>query len=465
MYGDLNVVDVAEKLATAVALKDRLQYRPFMEVIEQFISRTAKKPELVVGGKTATHLLLRRENDPPPLDAFTIELFSGKAPQHARQLADLLYAVDPNSLGHYVKLDIRETECAISVNGRDMVKIRLLPAHRGEALADMVIPTDVPAQFITARLPCMGPEIQLVDIYRALCDPARAESWPELLRDEKRLRTIFLHGIKAKFKEATGGREKPADAATADFWHAVQDKFVRGAGRVVVGRAASSPATIHQGRRLQLVTANHLREEAEDLQRLASAHSVKVTTAINDPSMPIDPRLERLTGYIITGDGKREAFIDIFGAGQYELVPWVGKAEIRTGTAIVVMRFRLVDIWTMQLLLHIKSITPGFARSILHETLHDYEKAASDLDQALAGPPVQAVRSLFPFLHGAIGDGCGFVGHWENPDIYQKRRAFSARKDRAFFVQTYYPAAKKSAEKEPPAAGAGLEAVDDTGGE
>jgi hypothetical protein len=450
MFGSLDVVDIAEKLATDSVLEDRLQYRPFMEVIEKYISGSTGKPEMVAGGKAATRLLLRqaqKSSAPPTPDAYSMELFSGKAHHHAKQLADLLYAVAPDSLGHYVKADIYAAEASISINARDMVRIKLLPIRKGAALADMVIPTTVSAQFISARIPCMGPEIQLIDIYRALCDPAQADSWLGLLRDERQLRDLFLHGIKAKIKEATGGRpESPAPKADAEFWHAMLEKFVRGAGRVVIGSAASNPAMIAQGRhRVQLVTANRLKEEAEDLQRLAAAHSINISTAINDPSVPIDPRLERLTGYMLTGEGKREPFINIFGAGQYELVPWVEKSGVRTGTPIVIMRFRLVDIWTIQLLLHIKSITPGYARNIMYDALRDFEKSAEDLDRLLRGDPTQTVRGLFPFLQGAIGDGRGFVGYWTDSVVSQKQIAWKARKEHPFFHPPYFPATKHKA--------------------
>ena len=447
MFDSLDVVGTAEKLATDTVLEDRLRYKPFMEVIEKYVSSSTGKPEMVVGGKAATRLLLRqaqKSGGPPPPDAYSMELFSGKAQHHAKQLADLLYAVAPDSLGHYVKVDIYAAEASIAINARDMVKIKLLPIRKGAALADMVIPTNVPAQFITAQIPCMGPEIQLMDTYRALCDPAQADDWADLIRDEKQLRDLFLRGIKAKIKEATGGRaESPAPKADAEFWHAMLEKFVRGTGRVVIGNAASNPAMIAQGHhRVQLVTANRLKEEAEDLQRLAATHSIKISTAINDPSVPIDPRLQRLTGYVLTGDGKREAFINIFGAGQYELIPWVEKAGVRVGTPIVVMRFRLVDIWTIQLLLHIKSITAGYARSVMYDALRDYEKAAEDLDRLLRGEATQTIRGLFPFLQGAIGDGRGFVGHWIDPIVAQKRIAWSARKENPFFHPPYFPAIK-----------------------
>lgn len=444
IYGKLDVVPIAERTAIAEALRDRELYRPFMEVIEAFILRS--KAELVVGGKSATRLLLRHPQDQPPLDAYSIELFSGAAYHYARQLADALYAVAPDSIGHYTRLDSYSSGAQITVNGRTMVKIQALPVHKGSSLADVVIPTLVPAEFVKGDVPCMGPEVQLIETYRALCDPSQAVDWADLIRDEKRLRQKLLGEMKRKIGEAVGGRERgpksPARTAYADFRAAVINQFARGTGRVLVGRASFDPvAATRSNVRIQIVTANRLSEEAGDLTRLASTHSVKIETKINDPKVPIDPKLLRLTGHVKLDDGKSEAFIDIFNTGYYELVPWVDKAGFRVGTEFVLMRFRLVDLWTVQLLIQMKKITTGFARNVLFEALRDYERVSESLDRITKGPGQEALHRLFPFLQGAIGDKSGFVGHWEDATVTAKRRDLAQRRGGQ---PVYYPAANKS---------------------
>lgn len=364
----------------------------------------------------------------------------------------------PDGLGHYVRLDMSPVNCTISVNGRNMVVIYAVLAHKATPLADLVIPTEAAPEFASGarpefRIPCMGPEVQLIDTYRSLCDPDRAPGWPDLMQAERRLRRRLQESMKAKIGEATKGAHGGAQPrGNAGFWAALLATYAPGGGRVIIGQAASDPRAILQGHmRLQLVSARRPADEAGELRKLADAHDLRVETAVSEPRVPTDLQLQRLTGYFVGRDQKRQPFIDVYHLGQDELVPWVepkGAAGVRVGAPFVVLRFYLVDLWTMMLLLHVKIVQASYAREVLHETLRNYTRTAAALDAVYDGAPERALQTLFPFL-GKKGGPAGFTGRWLNPETAQKRRDWRLRKGQPF-APPYYPAAR--ARPGPPAA-------------
>lgn len=469
-------------------MRDRSRYRKFMEAAEAF----AIENELIVGGAGATRLLLGDSEDPsrPPrltLDSFQYDFYSGHAPRMARALGDRLYQQDPNGLGHYtaVVTKVPERHLSIEVDGRPMFTVTSLPEYRGIKIADVVIPTHRPAQFVAgARLSCLGPELQLIELYAALSNPARAGDWGTLLKVETELRSLFQKEIRAKLAtalakplpEARGGRGQSRDA----FYRVVYERFAAGPGRVLVGPAAAhlmptkgSRAGHLLSRRLQLVTAESLESEAKELARLARGQGLELQWTLNDPKIPVDPRLRRLTVYIAGGgSSRREPVLDLYNSAAHELVPfvtlqglstgdtkssegrggrggresrgesWQPPAALRVGTPFVVLRFHLVDIWTMQVLVRMGAVTPAYAEGVLREMLADYERVAASYEASLrraAQDVARAAAELMPLS--------SYVGRLEVAELAARRAAQS--RPGARFYAPYLPAASKNLEGTP----------------
>lgn len=489
MYTQLDVVADAEGRAQSAALRDRERYQKFVEAAEQF----AAQNELIVGGASATRLLL---GAPVALDSFQYDFYSGQALSAARALGDALHAVDPQGLGHYVTVLTKTAGhfFVIEVDGRAMFTVTSLPVYRGVRTADVVIPSHRPARFAKgAELACTGPEIQLMGVYAALCNPDKAGAWGGLLATEARLRALFAGEIRAKIAQAvarTGGGAPPR----TELVRALYREFVAGPDRVLVGKAAAAllGGRPPGGERIQVVSVMPLEREAAAVAEIGKRHGVEVQWVVNDPKIPTDPRLRRMTLYAVQGHApgaRREAFMDVFNAAAHELIPfvtagaamaprggrdagrrfehrrgprradadegaapgradrgrrdrgrdrgergdhgaWAPPAGTKLGTPFVLLRFRLADMWTIQVLLQMGAINAAFAKETLHDMLQDCEAVAAHYTRVLDGAaanPEEAAAQLLPLAN--------YVGRFGDPDIALKRAA------PARFFAPYVPAA------------------------
>lgn len=502
MYSRLEVVEDAERRAEAAAFKDRMRYEKFIEAGEQF----AAKHGLIVCGPAATRLLLSApeasESNPPGLagqglglESFQYDLFSGQAPAHARALGDAMYQLDPQGLGHYTTVLTKVTDylLTVAVDGRDLFTVTALPPYRGIRLVDIVNPSTRPAQFAKdsngapLRLLCTGPELQLIGVYMALCNPAKAASWGELLETEACLRGLFGQEIRAKIEAAVARVGGAARLPAAEpLYQILRDKYAAGPSRVLIGPAAIALLTgksVAGEERLQVITAGRLDGDAQEIVALAKAAGVEVAWKIDDPKIPTDPRLRRMTVHAVLGR-RREPLLDVYNSAAFDLVPYVtlasaalwprarpkaqqgGRARrekppaaasgppatLKIGTPFVLMRYRLIDMWTLQILMQMGVINAGFAKTTLNGMLAGYDAAAAHYESVLASAahdPEGASQQLVPLT--------AYIGRLEDPELALKRAAQS--RTGARFHPPYLPASRdratgEAAPKGSPAEGA-----------
>ncbi|GFR90196.1 BA71V-K421R [Elysia marginata] len=488
----------AAKSPEGAVMRDRERFIPFFEAAEQY----AYKHELLVGGDTATRLLLGR---PPGPEDYFYELYSCRALEDARALTFIFYKLAPEGLGHYANMMtcIPRKEFSINIDERPLFRIKALEVHRGARAADVIVPSIRPASFACGPgkkplpLRCMGPEIQLMGVYAALSDPARAGEWPSFLNAEERLREMFTNEVRNKIREVGGGAEEeegPEEFSTSDLKTALAAEYVPRSGHAAVGayavsalesksRNAPKDAALvlrNNGSvaRLQLVTSNSFTEEERVVRQIASRFGLNVQYTENELKVPTDARLRRMTMYVLRPGERRESFLDIYNSGEHELVPFLGQAsdddralvtggrrvlaEKRAarrraskkkktgegppigppsgppvGTPFVVMRFLLVDSWTIQFLFRMGFASARYTRHVLRELLTYYERVASvylSLRQDRRG-----FEKIFP----AGVDG--YIGSYVSPILYQKRQRFGpvakkAGRNKSSYYPPYYPA-------------------------
>ncbi len=441
MYASLPAVELAIEAAEAeggAVERDRRRFVPFFEGAEEY----AAQKGMIVGGRAATLFLLGAPLGPSD---HLYEFYSSNALADARALADLVHARAPEGLGHYAVMTTRvpQQEFEVAADERPLFRVRALAVHRGARAADVVVPSRRPARYARdaagrpLELLCMGPEIQLMDVYAALADPSRAADWPALLEEEEGLRALFFGEVGDKVAAAVGGgaagRPAPPAAALAE---ALLAEYVPRTGHALVGsRALAAAAGAQRGRgRLQVVTENDFADEEKDVARVARRLGLRVEATVNDPRLPTDERLRRMTVYLV-GE-RREPVLDVYNAAAHRLVAFSPGAGGRPplGSPFVLLRFLLVDAWTIQLLLRMGAVAAPFARQVLGETVRDFGAAARAYRAAREAGDFEAV---FP---------AHFVGRFVDPAIAAKRerhRAGSGPGRR--FYPPYYPA--KRAEK------------------
>jgi hypothetical protein len=421
MWRRIDVVDDAESRAARVMLADRRRYEPFLAAAEKFASAR----DIVLGGIEAP---------PGDLKAYSrpLELFSGAAIADARALADALYAVDPDGLGHYTCLKTPEPghSFAVSVDGRDLVTVTSLPLHRGVRLADVVIAEEAPARFspsITLRV--MPPELQLVRVYAGLCNPARAADWPDLLAAERSLRAAFEKGVRARIAETVRRTKQGGSAPAAGIVAQLREEFAADPGRVLIGAFALAALGVPRTGRLQVVSTYDVEHEVAWLENFAARLSPRRTLGrtVNDPKVPTDPRIRRMTVSFSVGRDRPEPLLDVYFSG--EITPFAGRDRTRVGTPFVLMRFRLIDMWTIAVLMRMRVVNAEYGRGTLHGMLDDFLAAA-----ACADDPARPPAELLPTVD--------YVGRAEDPGLARKRATIGVAGAR--FIPPYYPARRKT---------------------
>jgi len=461
-------IAAAEEPGGAV-MRDRRRFVPFFRAAEEY----AHKEGMVIGGTAATLLLLKAPLGPSD---FFYEMYSGNALADARALTDLAYSLDPVGLGHYAAMTTRvpQKEFEISVEERPLFCVKALAVHRGARAADIIVPSLRPANFAKDKesnplmLQCMGPEIQLIDVYAALSDPSRASDWGALVGVEERLRGLFTEEIQNKITEATSERGAKGGAAAhsgpkgaRDFVAALLREYVPRTGHALIGSLAV--AALSAGTpgcatgRLQIVTANTFNDEEKAVARIANRLGYSVQSVRNEPRVPTDDRLQRMTMYITRPGECREPFLDVYNAGNYQLVGHTnakpgGKAKLRrqqealpakaglervpVGTPFTVLRFLLVDAWTIQLLFRMQVTSAQYTRQVLRGIVADYAATAKAY---LAARDAGAFKAIFPD---------DYIGRFQDPTVYAKRErhrgAASKERGRAYYPP-YYPARKDAA--------------------
>lgn len=415
MYEELGVAEVvavAEKTATRAALEDRKLYVPFLARAEKY----AADNRMIIGGAGGLRMLESSDPGPPPLDGYTLDLYSVKALADARALAQAVYEVAPGGLGRYTCLvtKVAGEEFIITVHGRDLIKVTSL--GRGD-VAKTATASSRPTTFIPKELGvsahCLSPEVQLMAVYADLCNPEKAADWADLQKTEARLRRVFLDEFRTEGSAAGGG----ADPNLKE-WLERRQKLT----------AALTSAAWVRTRDRTYITAENFEDEQKRMLAVAAAPPhVRIHMNVDDPKIPGAAHLRRLTVFAYGNpDGRREPVLYLYNAGQYELVPYAKGRAPAPGTPYVRMRFALVEMWTALLLRNINAVTPQAASGLRREALAAFKGAAADL----AGASARASQ-LFPE---------DFIGRLVNVSVMAKRASYAASKAKRQFHPPFYPA-------------------------
>lgn len=434
MYEALNVVENAESQAKIIIQKDRIRYEKFIEAGEQF----AAKHGLIIGEVNIG-------------DNFKYEFFSDRAATHARALGEILYLLDPDGLGHYatVMTKVANHILNVSVDSRELFTISSLPVCRGVRFFNTIIPDKYPAHFAKqsdgspVQLNCVGPEIRLMNVYASICNPANAKNWGKLLLTETELRKIFLKSYALKIEKIVKHGGKSFSSTFYKLYEKILELYVPGPGRVLIGENAIDLFRNQQinSDRIQVITTSALDNEAQEITIIAKKIGAEITWRIDEPNIPTEHRLRRLTVHCVT-KGRRDIIIDVYNSASFELIPFIihslvipsiRTVTIKIGTPFVIMRYRLIDIWSIQILVQLGAIDLRSAKSILNSIIYDYELISYYYETCLANP-LLFESHLLPIK--------SYIGRLEDSELALKRSAQAAAIQTTQFYPPYLPASQ-----------------------
>ena len=473
MYRPIPVVELAiaaSKEPGEVVMQDRLRFVPFFRAAEEYIHEN----EMIIGGNAATLMLLGDSLGPAD---FFYEIYSDNAITDARALTDLIYSIAPAGLSHYTMMTTRipQKEFEISVDERPLFRIKALAVHRGARAVDIIVPSLRPGNFAKDKkdnplmLQCMGPEIQLMEIYSVLADPSRAGDWGTIVGVEEKLRALFNEEIQDKIAKATSeGKIEGGNAHCKDKSKNVQalmttllQEYVPQDGHVLIGSFAVANLSKSHPRgtqRIQIITSNSFKDEERAILNIANRLGYNVQSTTNELWVPTDSRLQRMTMYIIQPNERRMPFLDIFNAGNYQLIGYIGIEPIvarrkphrhgnqelgvpstknsleslPVGTPFNVLRFLLVEAWTIQLLFQMRMTSVQYTQHVLREIVTDFDITAK---------AYLSFRDAKDFAAIFSND---YIGCFQDPIIHVKRErrheTMSKQRGRRIYNPPYYPA-------------------------
>lgn len=383
MY-DIIPLGISIDYCTIVIKKKREEYIIFYKDIEAF----ASKHNIIIG---FPNYYLTQE-----VDHYDLYIDTEKCLDLAKQFVDETFQKHKDGMGYftYIKASIGNMYI-ISIYNIPMVNFISLPHHRGIEIRKSLITSDIITPY-KHKIITFGIELHLLATVMKLQNPTYESEWPQLIKDEQLLRAKWKDD-RIKVKDVNGGYENDTYKKVHKI---IFSEFLNGAGRVVVNNNNSE--------RIQIICVNNLNDEVKIISDLLVQHlNVQIETTYNDPKIPIDPRLRKITLYLTKP--KRIPFCDLFNMAQYEIVPYIPNDNgICIGTDIVTMRIFLIDYWIMTILFHMDVIKESYALSVCANLKNKYMKLNSDQQYPLT-----------------------VIGQYENYALYIKRVSRNG--------QSYYP--------------------------
>lgn len=346
-----------------IIAQERSKYQHFLDVAKKF----AIDNELFVLDEDMNHF-------------YAINAF-----KKSTELAMLFFELD-STLGRYTKVStiIKYHEFSIIVDERVLIRMTNINYNL----------TKVIEPIYKYDILFLGNDILNVAILEKLCSPVYVKEWDELKLNEV---NFSVKGIDGKTLKADIIETKN------NIIQMIYEKFICDSDYVLIGSIAITGNISH---RLQIITLNTFEEDIEKLKSI-----IDFKYDIIDLKFITNFRLKRMTIYV-----NGQSIMDVFNCAQYELVPYYkisskqykGKT-VKIGTKYVLMRFRLIDFWSIKVLLYDKKIDLSYAKVL-----------------------ISAIKSEYYSISDNPTDIVEYIGKIENLEISIKRMSNE-------IIHAYYP--------------------------
>lgn len=412
--------------ANDAALKERLKWSPYYYNIEKYVVDALRRKEtIIMGGQNGMDMLLEK---PFSRDNIVYDFYTDDPFLHAANLADFLAAI-PNApvSWEYIYVDTKERdrEYEIYIDFTPVVRVF------GLATAEVVVSVPRRGFFVEDKLTVLGPELQLLNIYKDLYNPAKSSSWESCMDLENELYDMMAASIK-------GGRsDRPTEQIPkSEILNHILDQFesFKFDGFLVIGQQAikmikkgmtsSDKSPIH---RLQFITER----SAEDVETLftrlinefvtkysSKKKQQKLIPSLIEQSLHI-PTDRRIRRYVIKVNDS--PLIDIYTAAQYELIPIHSENALCAGPWTI-MRFRFVDMYVIKALAIRGKAEESFSEMMIDTIM----KTITDLREYIDNATSQS--QLFPEPKQSA-----YIGVYDDDSIAKKKAIIGMRRTK------YYP--------------------------
>lgn len=409
MY-DVSVIDSIIEDAKKIVSYRRSKYDKLMKVIQFFIS----EHDIIVNNMSDYFF-----------DLYTSDMFNLPF-----KLTDLLYESDP-IVAKYVTLEIKiyKYHYIMSIDGIQFVHFNYINAE---------IRKNILPYTCSMNCKCFGPEILLINIYANMVNPNLYKSWRELYNTEESMSTDIINQFS---KKITGGSRiiqknnlinqmyniystslcsKPYNfEIDIDYNDLLLKHYIKDS--VIIGQiAVNIYKNIEKIGRIQVITEKTFSEEIQILKGLLGN---SISYSINNLKVPTNLNLHKMTIFY-----NNKAIMDIYDAGNYELIPYniveFKKMNVKLGTPFVILRFILIDIWSTLYGMNTNILSKDIALSVVHRLIIDY----IDIRILINTMKISDIFSL------------KYIGIYEDIHLNKMRVAFRLKKN---YIQPYIPYQKK----------------------
>jgi len=482
---EVDQVSLVLNKAEAKIKAERLSWDPVYNLIWSYID---KNNDLLVGGVLGVELLLGLEQS-----IYLFQVFSPRALLHANVLANELSEVSGRLYGDpyqvidslksgeeidnfpkpkivMMKTTLPFQRYAVFMDGRMLIELFTIPSDSVQIIEPIIVDRK------DNKIPVISPEIQLLELYRSLYSPASAENWDELRKIEHTLYSYLKNRLPKLKKGALeeniddldeiqacnkpkliGVITKPTvvmhiteaideDDEKLGGDHADRQKMqvniiswcIDKTDVAVIGEHALQillPDYKAKHSVVQLL-AVHPEDVAEKFKKMFSASLSRRPLHIMS-----DFRLERIT---VRANDKEIAYI--YNAASYDLIPWNianrGKSILQIANPFVLLRFLLVDFWTVRLFTVSGKIDKNFAQSRLDQIVHSVLSLRSQLSAWDGNNQTGTLGDKFIGLGDSlyrVFQTSDYIGQYESESQAQKNLLRNTKQR----FNDYYPEAYK----------------------
>lgn len=357
---EFNYLDPITEDVQVKIIKERMQYTKVYETIEQYLS---KNLDIYLGGTMAVDLLL---NKPRSYEDFTYELHSENIFHHANNIANAISEAtesEESPVFVMLKTSIPYIKYQIFVNTRTIVEIYKVP----EFSFDLIMPINIKS-YMQYNILILSPEIYLIDVYRTLYSPNKADMWEEAISNEYKL---FAY-LKSRVKQIIGAEESPeiSNAERELVRDTLLSEFIADNTNVILigehalkllNNSSESTNIIH------VISQNDIETDFSQIVKIIQTvlkRGIPVMKFTRHLHIMQDFRIKRTT--IKVGTETQKEIIYIYNSASYDLIPYnilpVDKSKFQIGNPFVIMRFLLIEFWMVRLIKVLGNINETYAQ-------------------------------------------------------------------------------------------------------
>lgn len=277
-------------------LEERMAFRPFFEAVEKYVQEH--------------DLSLYMPDQPVGIDEIVKESFNfivfclDDHEKHAYAISDIFYKMGEPT----IFCTKRAQEMSISVKFRRIVRIRKLKTHN-------FVPQVREAVFSKRKISMFVEYVKLLDTYTKLIDQLNADTWADIVCQEKDLRRVVLkHEDLINLKE---NRERPE---SLDAFKTVIG-FITRTDRILIDPYVIVYNSKPMSKRIQYITMRSLDDERKIIMSLMEENKIEVVTEIRYLKVPVFDYIRKLIVKIVIND-RAISFIDAYEFGTFSLVPY-----------------------------------------------------------------------------------------------------------------------------------------------